>query len=69
MSNNNKKDTKQCTLHGVMERYCLDDDFEQKVARMIDLKIALKRHGIENDEYEELGELQDWFTWGNWRHG
>ena len=69
MSKNNNEDTEQCTLYRVMERYCLDDDFEQKVARMIDLKIKLSRFGIENDEYEELDELQDWFAWGNWRHG
>jgi hypothetical protein len=69
MGKNNNKETEQCTIFSVMERYGLDADFEQKVARMIDLKIKLKRFGLEDDEYNELDELQDWFTWGDWRNG
>lgn len=64
-----KSKVKNLGLFSVMERYGLEEDFESKVVRMIDLKIKMRRFGLEDNEHNELDELQDWFTWGNWRNG
>lgn len=52
----------------LMDKYSLETDFEEKVARMIDLKLKIRRTGeLDENEYLELDELQDWFIWGKWR--
>lgn len=69
MNITDSKNQQPCTIHSVMVRYDLPDDFEEKIAKMIELKIKFKRNIIEEKEYEELDKLQDWYTWGSWRNG
>jgi len=61
--------TKLGFLHSVMVRYNLDKDFEEKIARFLELEIMISNGtGLMRDEQYEYDDLKSWFDTGDWRY-
>jgi hypothetical protein len=51
------------TIQNVVERFDLNPDTEEKLARHIEHQWRLRNGGVPTDEITDEDELEEWFKW------
>lgn len=51
--------TRPTNSNGVIARYSLPEDFEERLARYLELACILKEDGLKPDDYDEYCELRE----------